>query len=156
MTVMKTLFLLLAAAAAGCSGAQPAGPPIPGRPITGEPHRGDETLILYLGNESWERPRIDLEIKVDGAAVYRDTLERGKGLVEPPPGKQEVRLALPPGQHSIQAKTLRGQAYFSTTFTLTGKEWASLAYWYNPDPRGIGPIPPGFSFTTRAEPIRFH
>jgi len=131
--------LLLAACAASETG---DGPRIPAGETTDAPHRGDETLILYVGNESPEVKSLDFEISVDGKVVARDVIDR-VGLVQPQPHK-EIRLALAPGDHVLQARTRRGEATLSQRFTITGKHWACLSYWYDvgtphskPEPRSL-------------------
>jgi hypothetical protein len=144
MDGMKTVFLILAAAAAGCSGV--SGGRIPGLKVSAKAHQGDENLILYVGNVDVMHQRIDLEVAVDGAVVYRDVLDRGKTFHDPMLAKREVRLAIEPGEHVITAKSSRGAAKFSRQFRMAGKRWAALLYEGGAEP---------FQFTIRSGPIRF-
>jgi hypothetical protein len=127
------------------------GPRIPASDAYGGPHHGDETFILYIGKESSEYRTLDFEVAVDGKVVARDIIET-KTLVQPQP-KKEVRLALAPGEHVLTASTRRGDAALTQRFTITGKHWAYLAYWYYTGPGK--PHPKEFTFTLSDKEIRF-
>jgi len=144
------LCLLLAACSASGSGDAPR---IPAGEPTDAPHRGDETLILYVGNESGEVRDLDFEISVDGKVVARDVIDR-VSLVMPQPHK-EIRLALAPGDHVLEARTRNGEASLSQRFALTGKQWACLSYWYYAGTPQRKPEPRRFEFEMHDKQPRF-
>ena len=139
---------------ASCGGSETSGAPrVPTGEMTEEPHHGDESLILYVGNESGEVPTLDFEIAIDGSVVARDVIER-VDLVEPQPHR-EIRLSLAPGEHLLEARTRRGDASLSTRFTISGKHWACLTYWNYSGTAHSKPIPRSLDFRIYDERPRF-
>ena len=111
-------------------------------------HEGDETLILYINNESASRPNIDIKIEIDGKEISHPArLERLDGH-----SRSEVRLNLPVGVHTLRAISVEGGAEFEKQFSLPDKRWAALYYSFNPERRS-GNRQPYFTFYVRDEPI---
>lgn len=112
-------------------------------------HRGDETLLLFISNQSTSRPDIDIEIEVDGKEIHHtESLKRFDGHA-----RSEIRLSLPLGDHTLRAISREGGAEIEKRFLLSERSWAALDYSYNPD-RKSGLQQPYFTFSVRDEPIR--
>ncbi len=117
MRVLPAL-LVLALAAAGCG--SEAALPDPGP--AAEP-RG-ETVTLYVSNQSFDRPKVDIRVEIDGRVVVADDF-----AVENQHNWVEFRLRLRPGEHVLRATTQAGDATLERSFTVAGQRWAVLDYW---------------------------
>ena len=81
-------------------------------------------LVLYVSNQSFDRPEVDIRVEIDGHVVASDEFP-----VENQHNWVEFRLPLRPGKHVIRATTERGDATLERTFRVKGKRWAVLDYW---------------------------
>jgi hypothetical protein len=149
---MTRLFVLTAAwlALAGCGGtaADPGvttsvgaqGPPAEER--LSESPEGDFTL--YVSNQSFDIPEVDIRISIDGLVAVEDTF-----AVEDQHNWVEFVFDLPEGAHIIEAVSHQGDAELVRRFTVKAEHWAVVDYWYYPDEKKH------FSFSISNEPIGF-
>ena len=124
--------------AGGCGAAEDAPGP---RAL---PTARDGNFVLYVSNQSFERPEVDIRIEIDGR-----TAVDGRFPVEDQHNWVEFRFRLPNGRHTLRAVSRTGEARASWTFTVTGKHWAVVDYWY------YAGEPKRFSFDVSSEPVGF-
>jgi hypothetical protein len=106
---------------------------------------GSGSFTLYVSNQSFERPEIDIRVEIDGKVVASDEFP-----VENQHNWIEFRLPLRPGSHVIRASTERGDATLEHTFRVQGKRWAVLDYWCCDDAQD-----PRFTFEVFRRPVAF-
>lgn len=102
-------------------------------------------FTLYVSNQSFDRPAIDIRVEIDGKVVVRDGFE-----VEDQHNWVEFPLALRAGPHEIRATSAQGDAELLRTFHVRGKRWAVLDYWCCDDAAD-----PRFTFDLSKRPIAF-
>lgn len=106
---------------------------------------GKGNFTLYVSNQSFERPTIDVRVEIDGRIVVAEEFE-----VEDQHNWLEFRLPLRPGSHVIHATSRRGGAELRRTFRVKGKRWAVLDYWCCDDAAD-----PRFTFDVSKRPVAF-
>jgi hypothetical protein len=106
---------------------------------------GPANFTLYVSNQSFERPTIDIRVEIDGTVVANDEFE-----VENQHNWVEFRLPLSRGRHVVRATSARGEAELRRTFRVKGKRWAVLDYWCCDDAAD-----PRFTFDLSKRPIAF-
>jgi hypothetical protein len=137
---MRSLLSLCALAllAAGCAAADVRGEEAPRSP-------GRGNFTLYVSNQSFERPEVDIRVEIDGEVVTSDEFP-----VENQHTWVEFRLPLRPGTHVIRVTSDQGGAALERTFGVRGKRWAVLDYWCCDDAKD-----PRFTFDVYKRPIAF-
>jgi hypothetical protein len=120
--VAAILALLLAAA---CGGTRPAANGRP-EPETLPPSPAGN-FILYVSNQSFELERVDIRVTIDGRLAVD-----GDFAVENQHNWVEFRFRLAPGRHVLHAESARGGATLTRAFTVAGRHWAVVNYWYYP------------------------
>ena len=121
----------------------PAGMPSPG---TLDPHGN---FVLYVSNQSFARPKVDVVVEVDGQRVISEDFAVGDQH-----NWKRFVLRLSPGRHTLVARSTQGDATLRRSFVMSGKRWAVLDYWYD-DGAGGAVEPQRFTFTVRTKPIAF-
>jgi hypothetical protein len=106
-------------------------------------------FVLYVSNQSFELPTIDVLVEVDGQRVVDEDLEVGNQH-----NWKRFVLELSPGRHTLVARSSRGDALLQRSFVVSGKRWAVLDYWYYSGANGT-PEPKHFTFIIRKKPIGF-
>ncbi len=143
---MKRSFVLAAAilvVAGACGGAETAQGPAETSPRANPlPRARDGNFVLYVSNQSFELPRVDVRIEIDGRAAVDDRFDVGNQH-----NWVEFRFRLQKGRHTIRAMSTTGEAEGSWQFTVTGQHWAVMDYWYYPGDSKR------FSFDLSNEPI---
>lgn len=128
------------------------GAPTPG-PSTGTPSPGlldpNGNFVLYVSNQSFARPQVDVVVEVDGQRVISEDFEVGDQH-----NWKRFVLRLPPGRHTLVARSEQGGATLRRSFVMSGKRWAALDYWYD-DGAGGAEEPQRFTFIVRTKPIAF-
>lgn len=104
---------------------------------------GNGNFTLYVSNQSFEHPAIDIRVHIDGKLVVADEFE-----VEDQHTWVAFRLALRTGTHVIRAEA--SDAELRRTFRVKGKRWAVLDYWCCDDAED-----PRFTFDVSKRPIAF-
>ena len=99
-------------------------------------------FVLYVSNQSFETETVDIRVVIDGRLAVEDDF-----AVEDQHNWAEFRFRLAPGSHVIHAESERGGAELTRRFTVAGKRWAVLNYWYYPGEARR------FSFDISARPI---
>jgi hypothetical protein len=108
------------------------------------PQAPDGNFVLYVSNQSFDLPRVDIRIEIDGRVAVDEKFD-----VEGQHNWLEFRFDLPRGRHTLKAVSTVGDAERSWSFNVKGKHWAVVDYWYYPgDPKH-------FSFDISDEPIGF-
>jgi hypothetical protein len=108
-------------------------------------------FCLYVSDQSFAISPVDIRVVIDGAPVLQQDFDVGSQH-----SWQKYTLRLTPGQHRIVAISKRGDAKFDETFEIDDKLWASLDYWYYPEPTGgASACPRHFSLHVSKEPIMF-
>ena len=138
---MRIVAATLAILAAGCGSFAAEREPDP--TPRGSPARAN--VVLYVSNQSFERPTVDIRVEVDGRIVVDDEFP-----VEGQHNWVEFRLELPAGKHTLRAETQAGDATTTRTFRVKGRRWAVLDYWCCDDASD-----PKFTFEVSKKRIAF-
>jgi len=89
------------------------------------------TLHLYVSNQSFERPLVDIDIFFNDEHVVIgdfDVAGQHNWLL--------FDLVVPTGPLQLYARSLRGRASLrGEPFEIAGERWAVLEYWFDPTPR---------------------
>ena len=134
----------------GRGGASTAGAPTPGDRPGGAGNDASPSppppLTLYVSNQSFEDPNVQITIAIDGAVVVdqRFAVEGQHNWVRFEPD-------VPPGDHTLTATSNTG-AKLTEEFTTTAGQprWAVVDYWWYP-----GDGPREFTFRISDEPLGF-
>ena len=106
---------------------------------------GDANLTLYVSNQSFARPAVDVRVEIDGDVVVSDEFD-----VDDQHNWVEFSVPLASGSHVISATSETGEAELRRTFRVEGERWAVLDYWCCDDARD-----PRFTFRVSKRPIVF-
>ena len=82
--------------------------------------------VLYVSNQSTTLRRVDITIQVDGQPILAKSFENRFSSYPKP-----VILQLAPGRHVLSAQSIKGDASLQKSFSVSGKSWASVDYWYD-------------------------
>lgn len=138
--------LLVLTLAAGCSSDTP--PPVAQTPKQEVDNRIDGkegNFILYVSNQSFERPTVDIAVWVDDVkAAGRAFKVEGQHTWIP------FNLELEPGDHELRAVSQAGRTQLIKAFATGGRNWAVLNYWCCGEPDD-----PKFTFQTSDQPLAF-
>ena len=104
---------------------------------------------LYVTNQSFAIPVVDIEIKIDGKVVASEDFAVGLQHTW-----KEIPLALSDGKHSIAVRSKKGKAKLKKKFVVKGSHWALLSFWYYPKTH-YEPTPRHFIFRIQDEPVIF-
>ncbi len=136
-TMKRSLALAAAVVlAGGCGGAETSPGP------NAFPAARDGNFVLYVSNQSFEIPDVDIRVEIDGRVAVDEEFD-----VKDQHNWVEFRFLLPKGRHALKAVSKTGEAEGSWRFTVTSKQWAVVNYWYYPGERKR------FSFDVSDEPI---
>lgn len=142
---MRMLMLLLASfALAGCGGVTRESPPLAGGPPALE-QAENGNFTLYVSNQSFERPNVDIAIVIDGRPAVDADFAVGDQH-----SWIEFRFALDDGEHALRVDSLGGDAILEKRFEVKGKRWAVVDYWCCNDASE-----PQFTFHVSAQPLAF-
>ena len=108
------------------------------------PTTRDGNFILYVSNQSFGLPEVDIRVEIDGRPAVD-----GEFRVEDQHNWVEFRFRLPKGRHTLRAVSETGGAEASWQFSVTDRHWAVVDYWY------AAGDPKSFSFHVSDEPIGF-
>jgi hypothetical protein len=90
-----------------------------------EINQAEANFILYVSNQSFDKPKVDISIIIDGKSFVNDTF---------PCNNQHYwkiyALKLPTGNHVLKATADSGEYKFEKDFKITNKHWAALTFWY--------------------------
>lgn len=127
----------------GCA-VEPASDPTLHLPATTTP-----TFTLYVSNQSFDLPRVDITVRVDGQlAITGDFHVEGQHTWIP------FDLDLAPGPHAITIESATGEATLDQAFTMDDRRWAVASFWFY-DEDHYEPTPRHFSFDVMDEPPTF-
>lgn len=84
-------------------------------------------FTLYVSNQSFTIPLVDIKIYIDGKIAVRRYFFVGLQH-----SFEKFQFALPKGQHQILVKSLLGGTRLEKGFFIQEKHWASVFYWYYP------------------------
>jgi hypothetical protein len=108
-------------------------------------------LTLLVSNQSFELDPVDITIRLDDQlAVTGDFRVEGQHTWLP------FDFDLGEGLHRIDVTTADAEAELHETFTLPGRGWAVVMFWYYPPGSSSEPTPPQFTFSVHDEPPAFH
>ena len=108
------------------------------------PEAPEGNFTLYVSNQSFDIPAVDIRIRLDGLEAVEDTF-----AVEDQHNWVEFVFDLPEGTHVIEAISERGDAELVRKFKVTAEHWAVVDYWYYPGEKKR------FSFSISDTPIGF-
>ena len=100
------------------------------RPRDALPTTRDGNFVLYVSNQSFDAPRVDIRVAIDGRVAVDEEFD-----VEDQHNWVEFRFRLRKGDHTLTAASRAGEAKGTWTFTVTGRNWAIVEYWYYPGAR---------------------
>ncbi len=141
MSMKLVLAALVFALATACSSGSapppedfaPAAAPAPGN------------FRLYVSNQSFDRPTVDIEVFIDGVRLARRDFEvRGQH------NWIEFGAELTAGEHQLRAVSEDGKAELKKSFNTGAKNWAVLDYWCCGEPDD-----PKFTFSISDKPVAF-
>jgi hypothetical protein len=91
------------------------------------PEDPEGRFTLYVSNQSFDIPEVDIRIRIDGLVAVEETF-----AVEDQHNWVEFVFDLSEGTHVIEAVSQRGGAELVRRFAVTAKHWAVVDYWYYP------------------------
>jgi len=83
-------------------------------------------FILYISNQSFEEPLVDIQVVIDGQSIVKDEFE-----VKNQHYWKVYALNLPRGDHTLHAKAEKGITEINRSFKVSGNHWAVLNFWGN-------------------------
>ena len=120
--------VLLAVVVAGCGSAASAA-----NGTTQMKMRRNGNFVLYVSNQSFAKPHVDITIRIDGKIAVTDQFAVGDEH-----NWTEYRFELAPGIHHLTAVSPDGHARFAGTFRLKKSLHGVVNYWYAPGNPGGG------------------
>ena len=114
-----------------------------------EINQPDANFILYVSNQSFDKPKVDISISIDGKSLVTNTF-----LVENQHYWKIYSIQLNTGKHYLKAKAGFGPYEIERDFNIAEKHWAVLNFWYK-NKIDENTHPPGFSFEILDEPFGF-
>ena len=105
-------------------------------------------VVLYVSSQSHELDPVDIMIEVDGEQVIDEDFEAGSGH-----NQKQFILRLSSGRHALTARSIKGAASLKRSFSVTGKRWISVDYWYSTT--GHPPTPRQLIFRIQDKPMLF-
>ena len=111
------------------------------------PEIGAGEVLLYVSNQSYEDPDIQVIVTIDGEVVVDDQFS-----VDNQHNWVPHLLELSPGEHRLRAESSTGAIFDGTFKTLPGQpRWAVLNYWNESGEEGMR-----FVLTSYDEPVAFY
>src|SRR5665647_2856760 len=92
-------------------------------------------VVLCVSNQSATLRRVDITILVDGQPVLAKSFDNRFSSYPKP-----VVLQLAPGRHVLSAQSTKGDASLQKSFSVNGKRWASVDYWYDNGAHGSAEV----------------
>lgn len=109
----------------------------------------DGNLVLYVSNQSFDLDPVDIAIELDGARVVGQSFE-----VESQHNWERFVLRVAPGDHTLRAHSVKGDATLTKRFTVEDKHWAVVDFWYSDGKSGT-PTDSMFTFSISDRPVGF-
>lgn len=109
----------------------------------------EANFILYVSNQSFDKPKIDISIIIDGKPLVTDTFR-----VKNQHYWKIYSLNLHTGKHLLKAKADNGAYEIERDFKITVKHWAVLSFWFKNE-KDENTRPSGFSFEISDKPYGF-
>lgn len=118
------------------------------RPVAPERlvQKEDGNFVLYVSNQSIERPNVDVIVSIDGKLAVA-----GKFPVEDQHNWKEFTFELPAGMHELRATSRFGETELVETFETGKRNWAVVDYWCC----DVHAREPKFTFWPSDRPIGF-
>jgi hypothetical protein len=136
------LVLALAAACGSGTAAPPLGSPKDLAPV---PTLPPGNFHLYVSNQSFDRPTVDIALFIDGVRLAAQDFE-----VKNQHNWIEFGAELAAGKHQLRAVSDAGETELTQSFTTGALNWAVVDYWCCGEPED-----PRFTFTISDQPIGF-
>jgi hypothetical protein len=114
--------------------------------FTQEIDQPDANFILYVSNQSFEKPEVDISVIIDGETVVNDLFQ-----VKNKHYWKTYSLKLPLGNHQLSVKADNGTYKLERSFEITNKHWAVISFWCT-DKKDNGSQFSGISFAISEEP----
>lgn len=144
MTILVALFaVVLAGCATATKAAEPSEQPTPA--VVGKIADPDGNVVVHVSNQSISRSAVDIEVSIDDQIIASETFEVGDQH-----RWKRFEVHLDAGLHVLKARSVDGRASLEETFTVDGKHWIGLSYWYNTRDNGT-PQAPIFHFKFQDE-----
>ena len=106
----------------------------------------EANFILYVSNQSYDKPKIDISIIIDGKVLTTDTFR-----VKNQHFWKMYSLNLVTGKHLLKATADNGAYEIERDFKITEKHWAVLSFWFKNESTNSS----GLSFDISDEPYGF-
>ncbi|MCZ7557503.1 MAG: hypothetical protein M5R41_13975 [Bacteroidia bacterium] len=113
--------LILAFAIAGCG--ETDGSLYPTQQVL--PQDGSGNFVLYVSNQSFDIPTVDIQVTIDGKTAVSATFE-----VKNQHNWIKHTFLLAPGKHVLKASSVTGEATVESEFEVNERLWGVLNYWY--------------------------
>jgi hypothetical protein len=105
--------------------------------FTQEIDQPEANFILYVSNQSLEKPEVDISVIIDEKMVVSDFF-----LVKNQHYWKIYSLRLPLGNHQLSVKADNGTYKLERSFDITNKHWAVISFWCTVSGMGVGPSEP--------------
>ena len=134
-------WIVVAVLAAGCQGS--TGPTLP--EVEPLPQVENGNFVLYVSNQSFALPRVDITIHIDDKEAVSSDFDVGNQH-----NWVQHTFQLDPGKHKLVAASREGSALLEQGFEVKDKHWAVVDYWYSKQDGKKQ-----FSFVIQDQPIGF-
>jgi hypothetical protein len=88
----------------------------------------DGNFNLYVSNQSPTISLVDITIYIDDKLALKGNFDVGNQHYG-----RSFQFSLSNGTHKFYAESIGGTAKLEGEFEITGKQYAELGYWHNPD-----------------------
>jgi|SRR5665647_217766 len=140
-TLLVAVVVLAAGATGACEGARSTAvvpSSVPSHSVSPAPQsllNPHGNVVLCVSNQSATLRRVDITILVDGQPVLAKSFDNRFSSYPKP-----VVLQLAPGRHVLSAQSTKGDASLQKSFSVNGKRWASVDYWYDNGAHGSAEV----------------
>lgn len=87
-------------------------------------------FVLYVSDQSFALPQVDITIRIDGKLAVSDRFAVGNEH-----NWKQYQFALDPGMHHLTALSRDGRARITSTFRVKEELNGVVDYWYSPGTR---------------------
>ena len=117
--------------------------------FTQEIEEPDANFILYVSNQSFEKPNVNISITLDGKHLITDFFG-----VRNQHYWKIYSLNLSYGKHLLSVKADNSSYELEEEFEITNKHWAVISFWYT-SKKNKDYQPSGITFEISDEPYAF-
>jgi len=109
----------------------------------------EDNLIVYLSNQSQEKPSVDINLFIDGKLMV-DIVQDYQLH-----GRSRFGFKLKKGKHELKLISQIGETTLEKEFIIAENHWMAISYYFSTGKRGGLVKAPVFAFRFQNEPIYF-